>query len=98
MAYVEIGRYNSRLEAETIGHALDAFDIPFMIQAPDVGMYGPGMNGFSPQGAGLCVPEEHEEKARELLRCAVNSRELEIPEGMLMESAEGEPPADDDEA
>lgn len=91
MAYVEIGHYNSRMEAETIGHALDQFNIPFLIQAPDVGIYGPGMTGFSPQGAALCVPEELEERARELLRCAVNVPEVEIPEGVLMESVDGDP-------
>lgn len=91
MGYVEIGHFNSRLEAETLGHALDQFEIPFLIKASDVGMFGPGMNGFSPQGAGLCVPEQFEKEARELLRCAVTSPEVEIPEGMLMESVEGEP-------
>lgn len=71
MDYVEIARFNSRLEAEAIGHALDQYDIPFLIQSPDIGMFGPGFIGQSPGGAGLSVPADRAEEASELLRCAV---------------------------
>ncbi len=69
--FVEIARFDSRLEAETIGHALDQFDIPFFIQSHDIGMFGPGHMGRTPGGAGLCVPAEKAEEASELLHCAV---------------------------
>ena len=71
MEFVEIARFSSRLEAETIGHALDQYDIPFMVQSPDVGMFGPGMLGASPVGASLCVPSDRLEEVRELLNCVV---------------------------
>ena len=69
MEYREIARFPSRLEAEAIGHALDQYDIPFLVKADDVGMFGPGMTGWSPQGAGLWVPVERMEEVRELLSC-----------------------------
>jgi len=71
MDFVEIARFSSRLEAETIGHALDQYDIPFLVQSPDVGMFGPGMIGTSPAGAQLLVPEDRATEARELLNCVV---------------------------
>ena len=44
MKFVEIARFDSRLEAEAIGHALDVHEIPFLVQGSDVGMFGPGIN------------------------------------------------------
>lgn len=79
MEYVEIARFASRLEAETIGHALDQFDIPFFVESTDIGVFGPGHTGVTPGGAGLCVPEDRAEEASELLHCAV--RPEETPEG-----------------
>lgn len=73
--FVEIARFDSRLEAETIGHALDQFDIPFFVQSHDIGMFGPGHMGRTPGGAGLCVPAEQAEEASELLRCAVRGED-----------------------
>ncbi len=73
--FVEIARFDSRLEAETIGHALDQYDIPFFIQSHDIGMFGPGHMGRTPGGAGLCVPEDKAEEASALLRCAVRGDE-----------------------
>lgn len=71
MEFVEIARFGSRLEAETVGHALDQFDIPFFVQSQDIGVFGPGHSGRTPGGAGLCVPEDRVAEAAELLRCAV---------------------------
>ncbi len=84
MDYVEIARFDSRLEAETIGHALDQYDIPFLIQSPDIGMFGPGFTGRAPGGAGLHVPADRAEEAKELLHCAVRPHsepENASPEG-----------------
>lgn len=75
--FVEIARFGSRLEAETIGHALDQFDIPFFVRSDDIGMFGPGHMGRTPAGAGLCVPEEKADEASELLRCAVRGEDEE---------------------
>lgn len=69
MDYREVGRFNSRLEAEAIGHALDQYSIPFLVQSADVGMFGPGMTGWSPQGASLLVPADKLDEVRELLTC-----------------------------
>ena len=71
MNFVEIARFSSRLEAETIGHALDQYDIPFLVQSADVGMFGPGMVGSSPAGAQLLVPQDRVDEVRELLNCVV---------------------------
>ena len=71
MDFIEIGRFTSRLEAETIGHALDQYDIPFIVQSADIGMFGPGMTGISPAGAGLLVPRDRVDEVRELLNCLV---------------------------
>ncbi len=66
MDYVEIARFDSRLEAETIGHALDQYGIPFLVQSHVISMLGPG-----PGGAWLHVPEDRAAEAKELLHCAV---------------------------
>ena len=59
--------------AETIGHALDQYEIPFVVKSDDVGVFGPGMVGTSPTGATLWVAEEHEERVRELLSCVAGA-------------------------
>lgn len=71
MDYVEIARFDSRLEAETVGHALDQYGISFLVQSDDIGMFGPGHMGRTPGGAGLRVPADRAEEAKELLHCAV---------------------------
>lgn len=82
MEFVEIARFPSRLEAETIGHALDPHEIPFLVQSPDIGMFGPGHVGSSPVGATLLVPSDRLDEVRKLLDCVVSP----IPEGVLIES------------
>jgi hypothetical protein len=71
MDFVEIAVLPSRLEAETIGHALDQHDIPFLVQSHDVAIFGPGMTGFTPDGARLLVPADRVDEVRELLNCVV---------------------------
>ncbi len=71
MSFKKVAWFNSRIEAETIGHALDPHGIPFLVQSGDVGMFGPGMVGRSPAGATLLVPEESLEEVRRLLDCVV---------------------------
>ena len=71
MKFEEIAWFSSRIEAETIGHALDQYDIPFLVQSGDTGMFGPGMIGTSPVGASLLVPEERVKEVTELLSCVV---------------------------
>ena len=80
MEFVEIARFSSRLEAETIGHALDQYDIPFVVQSADVGMFGPGMIGTSPAGAQLLVPQDRVDDVRELLNCVVSDLPLDEEE------------------
>ncbi len=72
---VEIARFPSRLEAETIGHALDQFEIPFIVKGADVGIFGPGMTGVTPEGVGLWVSASNAERVSELIQCAVHRRE-----------------------
>lgn len=82
MDYAAVARFNSRLEAEAIGHALDQYSIPFLVQSADVGMFGPGMTGWSPQGATLLVPADRVDEVLELLSClAPVGEDEEGPEG-----------------
>lgn len=80
MDYVEIARFDSRLEAETVGHALDQYGIPFLVQSDDIGMFGPGHMGRTPGGAGLRVPADRTEEAKELLHCAVQGDQGNQPD------------------
>lgn len=80
MDYIEIAAFPSRLEAEAIGHALDPFGIPFLIRSDDIGIFGPGMVGVSPEGARLLVPADRLEEVRELLSCVVKP----LPEDELI--------------
>lgn len=79
---VEIARFSSRLEAESIAHALDQYAIPFVVRSDDIGIYGPGMTGWSPQGASLWITADRVDEVRELLSCVVAPLEEEMePEG-----------------
>ena len=69
MKFVELATFDSRLEAETIGHALDQYDIPFLVQSAGVGMFGMGMMGKSPVPVKLCVPDNRLDEVKELLSC-----------------------------
>lgn len=82
MKFVELVRFDSRLEAEAIGHALDQYEIPFLVQSAGVGMFGLGMVGKSPVPVSLCVPDYRLDEVRELLSCVAGP------------VAEGEKPGD----
>ncbi len=69
MKFVELAKFDSRLEAETIGHALDQYEIPFLVQSAGVGMFGMGMVGKSPVPVSLCVPDNRLDEVKELLSC-----------------------------
>lgn len=85
MEYEEVARFPSRLEAEAVGHALDQYQIPFLVQSADVGMFGPGMTGWSPEGARLLVPADRVEEVHELLSCLAPLAEDEEPPDEAME-------------
>jgi len=85
---VEIARFSSRLEAESIGHALDQYEIDWIVRSDDVGIFGPGMTGWSPQGASLWVAAHRADEVRELLSCV--AAPLEEPE--TREEREGAAP------
>ncbi len=86
MELVEVAHFSSRLEAEAVGHALDQHGIPFLVQSPDVGMFGPGMIGATAAGAKLLVAADRIDQVRELLTCFVQPLE----EGELGPSDESE--------
>jgi len=69
--FVEIARFDTRLEAEAIGHALDQYDIPFLVKSDDIGIFGPGHIMSTPQGASLWVPASRKKEVAELLSCVV---------------------------
>ena len=68
-----------------MGHALDEHDIPFIVQAPDIGMFGPGFSGMNPAGdAALLVPDTTVETVRNLLTCVVRPlAEGELPDEVI---------------
>ncbi len=70
MDFVPIAQFNTRLEAETIAHALDQYGIPFLVKSEDVGMVGSG-GGMTTLGASLWVPAEQVEEVAELLNCVI---------------------------
>lgn len=67
MDWINIAQFNSRLAAETIGHALDQHDIPYIVQQDDAG----GMFGGLDSGASLWVPADRKEDVAQLLSCVV---------------------------
>ena len=90
MSYTEVAWFSSRVEAETIGHALDQYDIPFLVQSGDTGMFGPGMIGRSPVGASLLVPADRIDEVRQLLDCVVQPlREGELGEEPTPDASAG---------
>lgn len=91
--YVEIAHLPSRAEAETIGHALDQYEIPFLVQSHDVGVFGPGMTGWTPGGAALLVPSDKVAKVRKLLTCVVQP----LDDGVLGDDVLYEDAKDDDD-
>ena len=69
VGFVRVAEFDSRLEAEAIGNALEQYDIPFLVKSEDLGIFGPGHTGATPQGATLLVPAEFVPKVKELFDC-----------------------------
>ncbi len=67
MDFIKVASYGSRLEAETIGHALDQYNIPHMVKNEDAG----GMLIDLMPGASLWVPADKAAIVSKLLNCAV---------------------------
>lgn len=67
--FQKIAEFPSRLEAETVGHALDQYGIPFLVKSEDIGFFGPTAAGSSVWGASLWVPGERLEEVKKLLSC-----------------------------
>ena len=76
MEFRKVGHFNSRLEAEAIGHALDQYGIPYIVRSEDLGIFGPGHTGATPQGASLWVPDEDLPEVKRLLTCL-----FQVPSG-----------------
>jgi hypothetical protein len=83
MDFVQIGMFASRLEAETVGHALDQYGIPFIVKSENIGFC---TEGALVGGASLWVPDEHVAEVRVLIRCAVS------PASPVAESSGEAPP------
>ena len=69
--FVEVARFGSRIEAETVGHALDQYDIEFIVKSDDIGIFGPGAGGPTIAGASLWVPADQAPEVARLLSCVV---------------------------
>ena len=66
--FVEVAKFGSALEAESIGHALDQYDIPFIVKGESV-VFGQGPASTS--GAALWVPRDRADEVAALLSCVV---------------------------
>lgn len=64
-----VHRFQSRLEAEAVGAALEGQGIPCLIKSEDLGVFGPGHSGATPFGATLWVPEEYFPEVVRLFTC-----------------------------
>ncbi len=65
--FVALQNYRLQAEAEMNAELLRAEGIPAFLQGPQPGIFGAGFSGQSVQGVTLMVPEEHAERAREIL-------------------------------
>jgi hypothetical protein len=74
--FVKVAQFDSRLEAEAVGHALDQYEIPFLVKSEDLGIFGPGHTGATPQGATLLVPAQFVSQVRELFDCLAKDEGL----------------------
>jgi hypothetical protein len=72
--FVEVAKFGSALEAESIGHALDQYDIPFIVKGDSV-FFGQGPASTS--GATLWVPRDRADEVAALLSCVVKPLEPE---------------------
>jgi hypothetical protein len=75
MDFQKIAEFPSRLEAETVGHALDQYDIPFLVKSEDIGFFGPTAAGSNVWGASLWVPGDKVEDVKRLLTCVAGEDE-----------------------
>ena len=71
MGFIQVASFSSRLEAETIAHALDPYNIPFIVKGDDIGLFGTGQSLHVPGGATLWIPENRLEEVARLLDCVV---------------------------
>ena len=77
MDLVRVAGFPSRLEAEAVGNALTQYEIPFFVKSEDLGIFGPGHTGATPQGAVLLVPREYEDRVKKLLSCLYQEEDEE---------------------
>ena len=71
MDFIQVASFSSRIEAETVAHALDPFDIPFILKGDDVGLFGTGQSLHVPGGVTLWIPESRLKEVARLLDCVV---------------------------
>lgn len=68
--FVQVARFGSVLEAEAVGHALDAYGIQFLVKSEGV-LFGQGAASAAMDGATLWVPAEQADDVARLLACVV---------------------------
>lgn len=68
--FVKAASFGSRVEAETVGHALDQYGIPFYVKSEDMGVFG-GAPGPSLYGATLWIPRDRVNEVAQLLSCVI---------------------------
>jgi hypothetical protein len=67
MTYEKLMTFRTRMEAEMAAEVLGKARIPVIIQAEDIGMFGPS-GAPPPRGARLLVPTEDKKRAQDMLK------------------------------
>jgi hypothetical protein len=65
MKLIALKTFPSELIAESVAHTLDAWNIPFLIDSLDIGLFGLGSSGMP---STLMVREDDEADARIILK------------------------------
>jgi hypothetical protein len=65
--WIVVREYASQLEADLVVGLLEANEIPYQIEGPPIGVFGPGFSGPTSSGVRLLVPAARSQEASELL-------------------------------
>jgi hypothetical protein len=65
--WVILREYASQMEADLDIGILDRNGVPFQVQGPPIGIFGPGFSGATAAGVRLLVPDDRADEADEPL-------------------------------
>ena len=77
MDFVEIASFATRLEAETVAHALDKSEIPYVIKDEHSSVFPLDESTVGHNKVSLCVSEDKADAAKEVLRGMIDEEPSE---------------------